>query len=98
MKGKFRDRLVLPVFFGAILMLLHSNCVKKKYQLPKLRHVFCLQRLFCSSVAPVLRWSSTLAVDHGGRTRPWLRKAEKRAQIALRVAPRATLAHDGVGL
>ena len=29
MKGKFRDRLVLPVFFGAILMLLHSNCVKK---------------------------------------------------------------------
>ena len=46
----------------------------------------------------MLPWSSTLAVDHGGRTRPWLCKAENRAQIALRVAPRATLAHDGVGL
>ena len=86
MKGEFRDLLVLPVFFGSILMPLHSNCVKKNTQLPKLHHVFCLQRLFLLKRRPCVAWSSTLAVDHGGRTRPWLCKAEKRAQIALRVA------------
>ena len=52
-----------------------------------------IQLFFCSNLAPLLPWSSTLALDHGGRTRPWLRETEKRAQIA---PPRATLAEDGV--
>ena len=69
MKGKFRDLLVLPSLLGHDFDALAQQLCKKT-QLPKLHHVFCLQVLFlleCSSVAPVLPWSSTLAVDHGGR-------------------------------